>query len=305
MAIGRLHGREREALALRFGAELSVGEIAELIDRTPAEVKQRLARGVRMLIELRGIAEGGRARKSAAKRPGAGGSEQGKAEKREADRARARATWTPRSGAPRPDGPAATRASRPGGGAGRCARSSSPTRSNARPRPGRRTAPARRRALRPDASVGQLARRGRAGGAARMRSPRARREDQQEREQEAHSAVTVGREEDWTGGLGIGWAFSCSGGRFALASAAAALPSAPSWSRAWVALDGLACRGAAAPAAPAVVRTAAAAAVRYLLEVLVALRRPGRDRDRCAGDDRRQRADREHAEQDGSRRRLT
>src|SRR3954464_6676392 len=37
MAVGRLHGREREALALRFGAELSVGEIAELMDRTPAE----------------------------------------------------------------------------------------------------------------------------------------------------------------------------------------------------------------------------------------------------------------------------
>jgi DNA-directed RNA polymerase specialized sigma24 family protein len=52
MAIGRLHGRERDALALRFGAELSVGEIAELLDRTPADVKQRLARGVRQLLDL-------------------------------------------------------------------------------------------------------------------------------------------------------------------------------------------------------------------------------------------------------------
>jgi DNA-directed RNA polymerase specialized sigma24 family protein len=84
MAIGRLHGRERDALALRFGAELSVGEIGELIDRTPAEIKQRLARGVRALIELGVLPKEGPTRKSAAKRPRAGGSKQGKPEEREA-----------------------------------------------------------------------------------------------------------------------------------------------------------------------------------------------------------------------------
>ena len=85
MAIGRLHGRERDALALRFGAELSVGEIAELLDRTPAEVKQRLARGVRTLIDLGVLPKDGQTRKSAAKRPRAGRSEQGETEKRETD----------------------------------------------------------------------------------------------------------------------------------------------------------------------------------------------------------------------------
>jgi DNA-directed RNA polymerase specialized sigma24 family protein len=81
IAMGRLHGREREALALRFGAELSVGEIALLLDRTPAEVKQRLARGTRTLIDLGVLPKEGRPRTSAAKRPGAGRSKQGKAEK--------------------------------------------------------------------------------------------------------------------------------------------------------------------------------------------------------------------------------
>jgi DNA-directed RNA polymerase specialized sigma24 family protein len=84
MAFGRLDGRERDALALRFGAELSVGEIAELIDRTPAEIKQRLARGVRALIELGVLPKEGPTRKSAAKRPRAGGSKQGKPEERQA-----------------------------------------------------------------------------------------------------------------------------------------------------------------------------------------------------------------------------
>ena len=74
MAIGRLDGRERDALALRFGAELSVGEIAELLDRTPADVKQRLARGTRMLLTLgvlpkesgstKSTAEGARSRRA-------------------------------------------------------------------------------------------------------------------------------------------------------------------------------------------------------------------------------------------------
>ena len=85
MAIGRLHGRERDALALRFGAELSVGEIAELIDRTPAEVKQRLARGVRTLLELGVLPREGRGGSSAAERPGARSPEQGKAEQEKAD----------------------------------------------------------------------------------------------------------------------------------------------------------------------------------------------------------------------------
>jgi DNA-directed RNA polymerase specialized sigma24 family protein len=73
LAIGRLHGRERDALALRFGAELSIGEIAQLLDRTPADVKQRLARGIRSLIGLGLLAkEGG----SAAEGTGAGGSQE-------------------------------------------------------------------------------------------------------------------------------------------------------------------------------------------------------------------------------------
>ena len=85
MAIGRLHGRERDALALRFGAELSVGEIAELIDRTPADVKQRLARGVRTLLELGVLPKEGRGGSSAAERPGARSPEEGKAEQEKAD----------------------------------------------------------------------------------------------------------------------------------------------------------------------------------------------------------------------------
>lgn len=83
MAMGRLHGRERDALALRFGAELSVGEIAELIDRTPAEVKQRLARGVRALINYGVLPKRERPPNSASERPGTGGSEQSKAEENE------------------------------------------------------------------------------------------------------------------------------------------------------------------------------------------------------------------------------
>jgi DNA-directed RNA polymerase specialized sigma24 family protein len=70
IAIGRLHGRERDAIALRFGAELSVGEIAQLLDRTPADVKQRLARGVRGLRDL-GILPKGPDPKPSAEGPGA------------------------------------------------------------------------------------------------------------------------------------------------------------------------------------------------------------------------------------------
>jgi DNA-directed RNA polymerase specialized sigma24 family protein len=95
MAIGRLHRRERDALALRFGGELTIGEIAELLDQTPAEIKQRLARGVRGLIELGVLPNQSRAskpaarppgfagsRNSTAKRPGAGGSKRGNTEQK-------------------------------------------------------------------------------------------------------------------------------------------------------------------------------------------------------------------------------
>ncbi|MFL5908428.1 MAG: RNA polymerase sigma factor [Solirubrobacterales bacterium] len=80
MAIGRLHARERDALALRFGAELSIGEIAALLDRTPADVKQRLARGVRALRELGVMPKEDGSRSSAAERPGSGGAEESQAE---------------------------------------------------------------------------------------------------------------------------------------------------------------------------------------------------------------------------------
>ena len=95
IAIGRLHRRERDALALRFGGELTISEIAELLDQTPAEIKQRLARGVRSLIELGVVPDQSRASKpavrgptptgsrtSAAKRPGAGGSQRGNTEQK-------------------------------------------------------------------------------------------------------------------------------------------------------------------------------------------------------------------------------
>jgi len=84
LAIGRMHGREREALALRFGAELSVGEIAELLDRTPAEVKQRLARGVRGLIALGVLPKRSQKRRSASERAGTRGAKKGKTQKRSA-----------------------------------------------------------------------------------------------------------------------------------------------------------------------------------------------------------------------------
>ena len=82
MALGRLHGRERDALALRFGAELSVGEIAALIDRTPAEVKQRLARGVRALRQFGVLPKEVRDSKSATEGPRPGGSKEGKSKQR-------------------------------------------------------------------------------------------------------------------------------------------------------------------------------------------------------------------------------
>jgi DNA-directed RNA polymerase specialized sigma24 family protein len=85
LAIGRLHGRERDALALRFGAELSIGEIAELLDRTPAEIKQRLARGVRGLIELGVLPKQNQTASSAPKRAGSRSAKKGKPKKSQAD----------------------------------------------------------------------------------------------------------------------------------------------------------------------------------------------------------------------------
>lgn len=52
LGISRLHARERDAIALRFGAELAIDQISELLDRTPVDIRQRLARGVRSLSEL-------------------------------------------------------------------------------------------------------------------------------------------------------------------------------------------------------------------------------------------------------------
>ena len=84
IAIGRLHGREREALALRFGGELSVGEIAHLIDRSPADVKQRVARGVRTLLQLGVVPKDVDAR-SSTKRTGAGSTKEGEAQQEKPD----------------------------------------------------------------------------------------------------------------------------------------------------------------------------------------------------------------------------
>jgi DNA-directed RNA polymerase specialized sigma24 family protein len=86
MAIGRLDGREREALALRFGAELSVGEIVELIDGTPADVKQRLARGVRNLLMLGVLPKESRGGRSTAQRPRARSPKEGEGEQDKPDR---------------------------------------------------------------------------------------------------------------------------------------------------------------------------------------------------------------------------
>jgi DNA-directed RNA polymerase specialized sigma24 family protein len=89
MAIGRLGRREREAVALRFGAELGVAEIAQLLDRSPAEVKQRIARGVRRLSEM-GIGAEGSPRTRSAERPGPGGAEQGESKQGQAGHKRRR-----------------------------------------------------------------------------------------------------------------------------------------------------------------------------------------------------------------------
>jgi RNA polymerase sigma-70 factor (ECF subfamily) len=46
-AIGRLSRREREALALRFGADMRGPDIAEFLDITLANAQQLLSRGLR------------------------------------------------------------------------------------------------------------------------------------------------------------------------------------------------------------------------------------------------------------------
>ena len=85
MAIGRLDGRERDAIALRFGADLSVAEIAELLDRTPADVKQRLARGTRMLLTL-GVLPKEDGSQRSAQRSRARSAEQPEKQQKESDR---------------------------------------------------------------------------------------------------------------------------------------------------------------------------------------------------------------------------
>ena len=79
--------RSVEQLLIDVLAELhgfSIGEIAELLDRTPAEVKQRLARGVRALISLGVLPKESDTRMgSAAERPGAGGTEKAQSEDQE------------------------------------------------------------------------------------------------------------------------------------------------------------------------------------------------------------------------------
>ena len=278
MAIGRLHGRERDALALRFGAELSIGEIAELLDRTPAEVKQRLARGVRGLIELGVLPKESRARSSAAKRPGAGGAKGARPSSarpatRASDDLEAR-SW----GGASPSGPAATRASSPAPGAGRCARSSSPDAVEAL-------------RLRPvDVGielVGEAPRlacdRQSLGGGQPAPQPvgdRGERGDgEQEREEGAHSAFALGRG-DGLGSASASVRLSLVGGPVGVGEVGRRLALRPS------AFSACAARppGSADPppaAVPAAISTrAAAAAVRGLLEVLVALGRSRRDRDR-------------------------
>jgi RNA polymerase sigma factor (sigma-70 family) len=86
MAIGRLDGRERDALALRFGADLSVGEIAELLDRTPADVKQRLARGTRMLLTLGVLPKETGSPRSAAQRARSRSADQAEGEEKKSGR---------------------------------------------------------------------------------------------------------------------------------------------------------------------------------------------------------------------------
>ena len=88
LGLSRLHARERDAIALRFGAELGIDQISELLDRTPVDVKQRLARGVRSLSDL-GVLPGERPRSQAStKGARAGRAEQGEPKKDQARKQR-------------------------------------------------------------------------------------------------------------------------------------------------------------------------------------------------------------------------
>lgn len=57
-ALSHLNDREREVLALRFGGDLTGGEIAELLDLTLANVQQIISRSLRKLRSLLEEAEG-------------------------------------------------------------------------------------------------------------------------------------------------------------------------------------------------------------------------------------------------------
>jgi RNA polymerase sigma-70 factor (ECF subfamily) len=61
LALARLTDRERELIALRFGADLSGKEIAAIMELSLANVQQILSRSLR---KLRGELEGGAARES-------------------------------------------------------------------------------------------------------------------------------------------------------------------------------------------------------------------------------------------------
>jgi RNA polymerase sigma-70 factor (ECF subfamily) len=67
-ALGSLSARERELIALRFGADLSGAEIASLTGLTLANVQQILSRSLRqMRVSLEGVAAaGGRAERAEA-----------------------------------------------------------------------------------------------------------------------------------------------------------------------------------------------------------------------------------------------
>jgi RNA polymerase sigma-70 factor (ECF subfamily) len=48
-ALGRLRSQERDVLALRYGGDLTIGEIGELLGLTAANVQQIASRGRRKL----------------------------------------------------------------------------------------------------------------------------------------------------------------------------------------------------------------------------------------------------------------
>ncbi len=279
MALGRLHGREREALALRFGAELSVGEIAELLDRTPAEVKQRLARGVRGLIDL-GVLPKEARRNSAAKRPGARSTQQGEQEKQRGPPTSASATCDRKLGAARPP-PDLGEAVEQAGTRGRMLRAQQ----LAHPVEAIGLGPIHVGLELVGEPPGLSPAGGLLGGVEAAAQPvgdrRDGRDDQQEREPGAHPAIALGR------GRGLISSRLGSGGPSAAPAAGSRSPGRSRLAVRPELVEGLLRRGRRQPGASAQRllrrgRPTAAPAVRDLLEVLVALRAPGRDRDRRA-----------------------